>query len=240
MRSDVSIRFGDLITALFLERPNRFLVRCQLQSTGEVVEAHLADPGRLKELMVPGALLYLRFVNNPTRKTKWSVVLVKAPDQLSLVSLQSTLANHLAHQALAARAVSGLEDWQVVRPEFTYGKARWDFLLENTTGKQMLLEVKSCTLVQDGVAMFPDAVTERGRKHVQALTRLHASGEFACAMLFVVQRSDANLFKPAEHIDPAFDQAFRAACDGGVQTFVYNCRVDDKEISWGTKIPIHL
>lgn len=212
LQEKFSIEFGELTTAIFIERPNRFLVSCRLE-TGEVVEAHLADPGRLKELLLPGALLYLRFVDNPKRKTKWSVILVKAPGKDTLVSLQSTLANRIARKALEHGAILELADWQVVRPEYSLGKSRWDFLLEDKQENKLLLEVKSCTLVHDGVAMFPDAVTERGKKHLQELTQLHTSGDFACAVLFVVQRNDAKVFKPAQHIDPAFAEALRVARD---------------------------
>ena len=236
MQEKYSIVFGSLTRATFIERPNRFLVRCRLESSGEVVEAHLADPGRLKELLLPKTLLYLKFVDNPKRKTRWSVILAKAPGKAVLVSLQSTLANHLAQKAIEAKAIHDLKEWQIARAEYSLGNARWDFLLENAEAKRLLLEVKSCTLVQDGVAMFPDAVTARGRKHLSELTKLQASGDFTCVVLFVVQRSDAQVFKPAEHIDPDFSEALREANRGGVKALVYNCKIDANGITWGNKL----
>lgn len=240
MQERVAIQLGPLTKASFLERPNRFIVRCRLERTGEVVEAHLADPGRLKELLVPGACLYLRQADNPKRKTKWSVILVEAVESSVLVSLQSTMANHLARQAIESGAISGLKGWFLERAEYTKGNSRWDFLLTNAKGNKLLLEVKSCTLVEDGVAMFPDAVTARGKRHVEELTRLKVNGDFTCAVLFVVQRSDAEIFKPAGHIDPSFAEALKGAVKEGVEVFVYNCRVDETEIAWGAELPIHL
>jgi len=236
MTEPVSIRFGDLATASFLDRPNRFIVRCRLTETGEDVQAHLADPGRLKELLLPGATLHLRFVDDPQRKTQWSAVLVLAPDHRTYVSLQAALANRLVEQALKAGIIGQLANWDTKRREYAYGSSRWDFLLKNSKGRQMLLEVKSCTLVQDGVAMFPDAVTERGRRHVQELTRLRDKSGFETAVLFVVQRGDGKIFRPAVHIDPAFAEALKVAHHSGVKVFVYDCAVDPMGITWGREL----
>lgn len=237
MQSQISINFDDLVRAFFLVRPNRFIVRCHLES-GEEVEAHLGDPGRLKELLLPGSTLYLRFVDNPLRKTKWSASLALSPDGETLVSLQPTLANLLAAKALENSAIESLSDWAILRPEYTYGSSRYDFLLENPQGQQLLLEVKSCTLVEDGVAMFPDAVTERGRRHVQELTKLQISGEFQTAVLFVVQRADGERFSAAKHIDPAFAEALENAYNQGVKIIVYNSVVGVKGIMWGRELPL--
>lgn len=236
--STISIQFGDLVEATFLERPNRFIVLCCLVEQNQVVEAHLADPGRLKELLLPGARLYLRHSNQPHRKTKWSVVLVEASDGLTLVSVQSTLVNQLTALALEKDGLPELGAWNLVRPEYSYDGSRWDFLLENSQAEQLLLEVKSCSLVHDGVAMFPDAVTERGKRHVQELTRLHAEGVFSTAVLFVIQRSDAHIFRPADHIDPAFGQALRAANLEGVQVLVRDTVVSTTGIDWGRALPV--
>lgn len=238
--SKISLQFGDLIEATFLERPNRFVVRCLVTESNQVVEAHLADPGRLKELLLPGVRVYLRFSNQPHRKTKWSVVLVEAPDSFTLVSLQSTLVNQLTALALERGGLPELHSWNLTRPEYSYGGSRWDFLLQNGQGKQLLLEVKSCSLVNGGVAMFPDAVTERGKRHVQELTRLQAEGVYAGAILFVVQRSDAHSFRPADHIDPHFGQALRRAFAQGVQILVRATEVSRIGINWGRALPAEL
>lgn len=240
MAKKVSIAFSDLSKAEFLERPNRFLVRCRLDDTSEEVEAHLADPGRLQELLLPGAVLYLRRADDPNRKTQWSACLVQAPGGITLVSLVATMANRLTAKALEMGAIPELSQWSYKRAEYTHGKSRLDFYLEDSHGGRLLLEVKSCTLVQDGVAMFPDAVTERGRRHVQELTDLTRSGEFEAAVLFVVQRDDAEVFRPAQHIDPSFSTALRTAHEQGVKLIVYDAVVDVTGITWRRKLPIDL
>jgi len=239
VQHDLFLEFGPLVPAYFLARPNRFLVHCQLEQSGELVEAHLADPGRLKELLLPGALLYLRRSTNPKRRTKWSVMLIQAPGPV-LVSLQSTLVNQLAARALAQKAIPALAPWDLVRAEYAYGGSRFDFLLENGRGERLLLEVKSCTLVQDGTAMFPDAVTARGAKHVLKLAELQKEGAFRGGVLFVVQRSDAVVFRPASHIDPKFAQALSAAHRAGVYVAAYNSRVEERCITWGQELPVQL
>jgi len=236
VQKPVYIGLGDLVKASFLERPNRFIIRCILSSTGEDVEAHLADPGRLKELLLPGATVYLRPVANPHRKTKWSASLVLAPDGVTLVSLQSTLANRVASEALKNCAIPELAPWTYRRAEYSVGRSRFDFLLEDPQGQELLLEVKSCTLVKNGVAMFPDAITARGTRHLQELTRLKELGNFEAAVLFVVQRADAERFQPARHIDPTFAQALQEACDQGVRLIVYDTLVDVTKIAWGRKL----
>lgn len=203
-----------------------------------MVEAHLADPGRLRELLLPGVRLYLRSVDHPKRRTKWSVVLVETEESV-LVSLQSTLVNQLTAQALEQWAIPELAGWELIRPEYAHGSSRWDFLLGRGS-ERLLLEVKSCTLVQAGEAMFPDAVTARGTRHIRELTELQAGGELQGAVLFVVQREDAGRFRPADHIDPAFGQALREAQQQGVQILVYACRLDRERIIWGQKLPAHL
>ncbi|NLL47057.1 MAG: DNA/RNA nuclease SfsA [Firmicutes bacterium] len=233
----VRIAFDDLARATFIERPNRFIVRCRLQETGEEVEAHLADPGRLKELLLPGAVLYLRFAAQAHRKTKWSAALVLAPDGQTLVSLQATMANRLAAQAMAQKKIPALANWDLSRAEYSFAGSRFDFYLQNQIKQEMLLEVKSCTLVHDGVAMFPDAVTARGKRHVQELTRLQRSGEFETAILFVVQRADGQIFRPASQIDPAFSKALKEAYDQGVEVLVYQAQVDLAGITWGQQLP---
>ncbi len=239
MLSSISLEFGPLVPARFVERPNRFVVHCRLESSGELVAAHLADPGRLKELLVPDARLYLRQAAEPTRKTRWSVILVQAASSV-LVSLQSALVNHLAAEALRRGAIAELAEWHVLRSEYTQGGSRFDFLLENDGGERLLLEVKSCTLVQEGTALFPDAVTARGTRHVQELTELQSTGEFQGGVLFVVQRADAKTFSPAAQIDPRFAQALRRAQQAGVRVLSYNCTVEETAITWGHRLPVDL
>ena len=246
---------GPLREARFVERPNRFLLRCRIPSprtdahrpgrpegkSGEVVDVHMADPGRLTELLIPGKRVWIRHAASPTRKTDWSAVLVEAPDGQGLVSVDTTLPNKLIRVALEARALEELAGWRLERPEFSLGDSRIDFLLTQDHGR-LALEVKSVTLVEEGVALFPDAVTARGARHVRELAevagRVDEQGRcWEAAILFVLQRSDAHRIEAARAIDPDFADALAAARAAGVRVLGRRCRVTMDRLELGAPVP---
>ncbi len=208
-----------LVEARFLERPNRFLVLADLQ--GEVVPCHLPNPGRLQELLLPGARLSLRRQPRHQRKTAYDVAAVRTGDVL--VSVDTRLPNRAVRRALEARILPEFQAFTQVLPEVALGDSRMDFLLRD--GKDCYLEVKSVTLVEDGVALFPDAPTERGRRHVQELAEA-VRGGLRAAILFLVQRPDARLFRPRDATDPRFGEALRRAHGEGVEVYAYRSRFD--------------
>jgi sugar fermentation stimulation protein A len=194
--------------ATFLERPNRFLVRCKLG--GRTVSAFLPNPGRLKELLLPGRSVHLvREADHPTRKTRYTAVAVDR-DGIPIV-LHTHRTNDVARRLIEIGLVPGLVGARVERAEVKVGGSRFDFLLSHK-GADVLLEVKSCTLAGRRVAMFPDAVTERGARHVQELAELSDRGTRA-AVLFVVQWPRAEIFMPDFHNDLAFTNALLACRD---------------------------
>lgn len=251
----VSVSFRNkLRKAVFVDRPNRFLVRCRLtevlKGTGlagmtkaaeaPLMEAHLADPGRLKELLVPGRCLWIAPAEKPGRKTAWSVVLCETPDGGGLVSLDSTMPNRLMENAFHA-GLNEFKDWRLLRREYRMGRSRWDFLLEHrekSDGRQMALEVKSVTLVVNGVALFPDAVTDRGARHMRELSELAQADGWAAAVIFVVQREDALAFRAAGELDPAFAAALKEAVRAGVKVYCRKCRVTPLEMALSGKLPV--
>lgn len=229
---------GPLVETRFMERPNRFLVRVELPE-GEVVGAHLPDPGRLRELLVPGRRVWLRRAGPGERKTAWTAVLVETPDGRGLVSVDTTLPNRLIATALEVRALPELSGWRLVRAEVPIGGSRFDFLLRSARGRrQLLLEVKSVTLVEDGVGLFPDAVTARGARHVRELGELVREGRFAAAVLFVVQRRDAQRVRAAREIDPVFTEALAEARGAGVRVYARRCRVSLKRVRLGEAVGV--
>lgn len=250
---EITVSFGQkLQQAVFLERPNRFLLRCRLPASGtagtvadsgEVVEAHLADPGRLRELLVPGRPVWLRPAEGKgplkagKRKTKWSAVLCCNPEGTGLVCLDATLPNRLVHRALQAGALPEFAGFSLRRPEFALEGSRFDFLLENAGGRQLLLEVKSVTLVEGETALFPDALTARGAKHVRELGRLVQSGAYAAAVLFVVQRREATAVHAAASIDPVFAAALAEAREAGVAVYGRRCYVNLLGVTLGEPLP---
>ena len=231
---------GPLKSARFLERPNRFLTVVELD--GERVEAHLPDPGRLKELLTPGTKVWVRpaagaaGAAGAARKTRFTLALAEAPTG-ELVSLVTTVANELTAEALEAGRIAELAEWSVTAREFRRGRSRFDFLLETDSGRQMLLEVKSVTLVENCRALFPDAVTARGTRHVRELTEALEDG-FDTAVLFVVQRRDSKSISAARSIDPRFADALEAAHRAGVMLLGYRSRVTLSEALLTESIPV--
>ncbi|MEE9166322.1 MAG: DNA/RNA nuclease SfsA [Candidatus Neomarinimicrobiota bacterium] len=228
---------GPLRDATFVERPNRFLTVVEIGDTQ--VESHLPDPGRLKELLVPGARLKVRKVfreNSSPRKTEWTTVMVKTGHQW--VSIDSTLPNRFVASLLKGGDLPMFKGYRLVQTEIKQGHHRFDFLLEKD-GELMYLEVKSVTLVIEGVAMFPDAVTSRGARHMMGLMDLAESG-FEAGALFVCQRGDVTLFRPHWNRDPAFAAALLAAAKNGVRVWAISAHVEPPHIRFRREIPYDL
>lgn len=233
---------GPLVEARFAARPNRFLVEAELAS-GETATAHLADPGRLRDLLVAGRPVWLRrAASHGRRRTAWSVVLVERPGGGGLVSVDTTLPNRLVGRALAAGLLPELAGWSLARPEVPVGRHRVDFLLRGAGGREMLLEVKSVTLVEDGVARFPDAITARGARHVRELAEVVGTTDsdgavWEAAILFVLQRDDAHRIEAARSIDPDFADALAEAKAAGVRVLGRRCRVLPDRLELAGAVP---
>ena len=208
---DCPVNLGTLTRATFRERPNRFVIRCNTEE-GEI-EAHLPNPGRLWELLLPGATLYLSsnkasdLRQKVQRKTGYTAVAVERKG--SPIFLHTHLTNQVARYLIEARSIPSLEQAEIVREEVPYGRSRVDFLLNDNAG-DLYLEVKSCTLFGNGVAMFPDAVTERGRKHLLELAEMARKG-INTMILFIVHYPHVNWFMPDFHTDYAFSSALLQA-----------------------------
>jgi sugar fermentation stimulation protein A len=190
--------FDNIIKAHFISRPNRFLIRCKLDH--RIISAFLPNPGRLQELLLPGRVIYLIREESEHRKTQYTAVAVERDGQP--IMLQTHRTNEVARHLLQHGKVPGLETVKIVKPEVRVGRSRFDFLLEDQ-GKEIILEVKSCTLVGKRVAMFPDAVTERGTRHLKELAKLSEEG-IKTVILFVIHWPFAKIFMPDYHTDLDF------------------------------------
>jgi len=197
--------FDQTIKARFLERPNRFLLRCTAEGLG-IIDAHLPNPGRLWELLLPGATLYLSSdagsgrIQQVKRKTSYTVF--AAQRKGSPILLHTHLTNQVARYLIETKSIPSLENAEVVKKEVSQGRSRFDFLLkENET--DLYLEVKSSTLFGNGVAMFPDAVTERGKRHLLELADMGRNG-IRAMILFIVHYPHVKWFMPDFHTDYEF------------------------------------
>ncbi len=229
-----------LVRARFVERPNRFLVRVVPEGTDEIAEAHLPDPGRLRELLVPDAEIWLRPASSPGRRTRWTAALVRSVEDSELVSLDTTLPNRLVEPALASGNLHEFASYALETREWRHGRSRFDFLLRSDSGRPLVLEVKSVTLVRGGTALFPDAVTARGARHVRELADFATSGESEAAILFVVQRSAAARIHPARTIDPDFADALQEARASGVRVYGRRSRVELTGVTLEDPVPVIL
>lgn len=225
--------------ARFTERPNRFLLRCRIPAEPEIQDVHMADPGRLRELLLPGKRVWVRAASGAGRRTRWSAVLVESPDGSGLVSLNSSLPNRLVRSALESGALEEVHPWRLERAEWTHGRSRLDFLLTAPDRPPLAMEVKSVTLVEeDGIARFPDAVTARGARHVRELAELARSGAYRAAILFVLQRDDGRAIEAARSIDAEFADALAEAREAGVRVLGRRCHVSLTHLSLGDPVPV--
>lgn len=223
-----------LVAATVVRRLNRFAVEVALP--GGLTVAHLPNSGRLRELLAPGTPALLVPRSQSGRKTAFDLLLVRPGE--SWVSADARLPNALAREALESGAIRPLAGLAVLRSEVPFGGSRVDFLLAGR-GRRCLLETKSVTLVEDGVALFPDAPTARGTRHVRGLAAARAQG-LEAAVLFVVQRPDALEFRPHEEADPAFARALREAAAAGVMVMAYGCQVSPEEARIAAPLPVRL
>ncbi|WP_078577408.1 DNA/RNA nuclease SfsA [Salipaludibacillus agaradhaerens] len=231
---------SSIIRAIFIDRPNRFLIRCQILESGDIIEAYLPDSGRLKELLIQGAELYLLPNSDPRRKTKFSAVCVKDSTSDNWVSINATLPNKLTGLALEQQQLSDFTNWRYLRSEYTKGRSRWDHLLQKDD-EYMVVEVKGVTLVnRNGTGFFPDAVTARGTKHVLELAEISKELGWRAAILFVSQRSDIKELQPAAEIDPDFTNALLIAEQAGVVLSACRCHVTPNGVRLLDHVPVEL
>lgn len=223
---------GPLKAARFLRRDNRF--RVVVEVDGQTTMAHLPNSGRLSELLIPGRDLRLAPMPNPRRKTPYDLKLVRYAGVW--VSVDARLPNPLFAEAFHTGPLPGFEGYNRLQAEVTIGDSRIDFLLSGPTGR-CWVETKSVTLVEAGIARFPDAPTIRGRRHLETLIHAVKRGDHAAA-IFVVQRPDAHTFEPHTLADPHFARALRQASTAGVRVLACRCHVSEDEIVLDRLIPV--
>ncbi len=224
------------IEGRLIKRYKRFLADVELDS-GEVITAHCPNTGSLSGCVPEGARAILRDSENPKRKLRWTFQTVEVDG--TWVNVDTGLPNALAAEAIEAGKVAELKGYDTIRREVKYGKnSRIDVLLERE-GERCYVEVKSTTLTDGTLARFPDAVTERGRKHLEELADMVKEGHRA-VMFFCVSRGDVKTFSPADDIDPKYGQALRRVAEAGVELLAYTTKVAPDSFELGKKLRIVL
>lgn len=228
------MRYTHIRKAIFLDRPNRFISHVMLDGKKETV--HVKNTGRCKELLLPNSLVYLEESDNPSRKTKYDLIAVEkvvtekstAPQKTLLVNMDSQAPNKVASEWIHENK-KYFPKLTLLKPEFTLGDSRFDFCAEyddkSNFYHKMLIEVKGCTLEKDGIALFPDAPTLRGLKHVRELSALSKSGEYECMILIIVQMKGCRYFTPNRETHADFADALKEAKSSGVKIIAVECDV---------------
>lgn len=211
------MQYRSVKKGIFQARPNRFIAHVEVDGRLEVV--HVKNTGRCRELLVPGATVYLEESDNPARKTRYDLIAVEKGRLL--VNMDAQAPNKVFQEwAEEGSFLSGLT---LLRPETTWGSSRFDFYWE-AGERRGFVEVKGVTLEEDGHARFPDAPTERGVKHLEELIRCQAEG-YEAAVCFVIQMAGMKDFAPNDVTHPAFGAALRKAAGAGVQVLARGCSV---------------
>lgn len=243
------MKYQNIHTGIFVERPNRFIALVEMD--GVLEKCHVKNTGRCRELLVPGARVYLEKSGNPNRKTAYDLIGVDKGEVY--VNMDSQAPNRMAHEWLLKQG------WTYVRPEARYGDSRIDFYMERPVegdealspaksireGQQeakmrrAFLEVKGVTLEEDGVARFPDAPTERGIRHMKELMRAAAEG-YEAYILFVIQMKGVHQFEPNDRTHPAFGETLREAAAAGVRVLAYDCLGKPGEIVIDAPVEVRL
>ena len=231
------LEWPKLVPGVLVKRYKRFLADVRLDN-GKIVTAHCPNTGSMQGCSDAGQPVYLSRHDNPKRKLKYTWELIEMPT--SLVGVNTLVPNRLVCLAAKAGLISELAGYETVEREVRIGSnSRIDLRLSGGQKDPCYVEIKNCTLVDNGVARFPDAVTTRGLKHLNELATLVKSG-CRCVMFYFIQRMDAKVFKPADRIDPDYGKALRRVVNGGVEILTYDVSIDLAGIKLNRKIPCSL
>lgn len=224
------MRYQTVVPGRFLSRPNRFIAQVETEEGLQTV--HVKNTGRCRELLVPGAVVYLEENNSPSRKTAWDLIAVQKGNLL--INMDAQAPNRVFTEWLSPRLPEGA----VLHREYAYGASRLDFCVESAQGLY-LIEVKGVTLEEGGAARFPDAPTERGVKHIRELQKAAEAG-LGAALFFVVQMEGMKSVAPNDGTHPAFGAALREAAAHGVRVCAYDCAVTPESLEIRREVPVLL
>jgi len=239
------------LRGILLRRYKRFFADVEFEN-GSIVTVHCANSGSMKGCAIPGSAVRCSTSDNPKRKLRHTLEMIRIGR--TWVGLRPILANNVVKRALEANIIPGLEGFQEIRSEVRADdRSRLDFYLQDRRDfshrdrraaphrdkRAMWIEVKSATLGEGNLALFPDSVTERGRRHLEVLTDLHRAGDRA-ALVFLVQRADCDRVAPADEIDPDYGEALRSAVKEGVEVYALGARITARAITVERMLPVEL
>ena len=216
------MKYENVVSGKFISRPNRFIAHIEIDGKEEI--CHVMNTGRMKELLLPGAEVFLCRAKNPERKTKFDLIGVRRTDG-EIINIDSFAPNKVAGEYIKTL----FPDAKIIKPETFFEKSRFDFYIEDNNDK-IFLEVKGVTLEQYGVVMFPDAPTERGVKHINELCHCIDNG-YKAYIFFIIQMDNVKYFTPNRKTHPQFADALKAAAEKGVGVYALDCKVSENSIA---------
>ena len=226
------MNYRSIHAALFINRPSRFIANVELNGKTEI--CHVKNTGRCKELFIPGAEIYLSEADNPKRVTRFDLVTVRKGERLINVDSQAPNAVFLEHLR-TGRYINGITQ---IKSEVKHGGSRFDFYIE-AGGRRIFIEVKGVTLEENGIALFPDAPTLRGIRHLNELAGCVLEG-YEAHVVFVIQMSGTRFFAPNNSAHPAFGSALASAQASGVRVLAMDCVVETSGLDIKDHVPIKM
>ncbi len=228
------MQYNKIKQAIFIERPNRFIAHVEMDGKLEV--CHVKNTGRCKELLIKGKTVFIEESDNPDRKTKYDLIAVSKDGML--INIDSQAPNKAAVEWIEQGGIYKKEDIILMKPEKKYGNSRFDIYVESKQEKAFI-EIKGVTLENKGVAVFPDAPTERGLKHIYELADCVKHG-YKAYLLFVLQFEGAKYLIPNDDTQPEFRQALKAAREADVKILAYECKVEQDMICITKQVEIKI
>jgi sugar fermentation stimulation protein A len=231
------IHWPPLIPGTLISRYKRFLADVCLEN-GEIVTVHCPNSGAMTGCSQSGQKVFISFHDDPRRKLKYTWQLIEMPT--SLIGVNTMIPNRLVAQSIKHGQICELLGYDTIFSEIKVGtNSRIDLLLQTYESRRCYVEIKNCTLVENEQALFPDAVTLRGKKHLVELQALVKQG-YRCVMFYLIQRMDAQKFSPADKIDPGYGKELRKAISNGVEMLAYDVQIDYEQIKIRQRVPCNL
>lgn len=226
------MKYNEIAEAIFLNRPNRFIANVSLN--GKIETVHVRNTGRCREILIPGTRVILERSSSENRKTRYSLVSVYKGN--TLINIDSLSPNAVVFEGLKSGKIHGFRELVYLKREVFYGNSRFDIYFE-TPQEKGFVEVKGVTLEEGGVAMFPDAPTERGSKHVNEMIKAVREG-YRGYIFFLIQMKGIKYFTPNIKMDAIFSSTLKSAYESGVKILAYDSTVTKDEITVGNEIEV--
>jgi len=219
------MKYKKIVSGTFIKRRNRFIAEVMINGELEIV--HVKNTGRCEEILKEGAKIFLEKSDNPNRKTGYS--LISAIKNENLINVDSQAPNKVVYESLKKEEIEPFNNLKIIKKEKTFQKSRFDIYYERKNGKKGFIEIKGVTLENEGLTKFPDAPTERGKKHVLEMVEAVEKG-YEGNILFLIQMDNFLEFSPNREMDRKFSEALEYAKNKGVNIFIYNSIVREDEI----------